>query len=360
MLGTIIGAGVFAIPYAMKTMGLFAGSFVYWGIALVVLATHLLYAEVILQDASLRRMRLPGHVRKILGEWPGHLALVSHPLNNVGACLAYLILGGEFLAQLASAIGLPDALLSWQLIFWLGGAVVVFFGLTFVVRIEAFLTWGLIGLLLLSVLFFLPQTDVALFVQSHWQTMFVPLGVLLFALSAFNVVPEVVDICNRNRRKTLLAITVGSCGAAVLSWLFGIFGYAAFGDALSRSPAMLARAFPASFFWLLPTLGFLAVATSFITITQDLRAMIYLELRQSTVIAWMIALGAPLALLLTIQRDFLVTVDFVGSIFGAVNGMLIALMAFKRFRRTRMIAIVCAAVFFLTFLWRIFSADGLS
>lgn len=359
MLGTIIGAGVFAIPYAMKTMGVFAGSIVYAVIAFVVLATHLLYADIILQDSSLRRMRLPGQARDILGAWPGHLALLAYPLQSIGACLAYLILGGEFLAQLASALGLPDTLFTWQLLFWFGGAVVVFFGLRFVARVEAFMTWALIGLLILSVFLFLPRAEFSLFRESHWQNAVAPLGALIFALSAFNVVPEVVDICNRNRRRTLLAIAVGSCGAAILSWLFGVFGYVAFGDSLSRSPSMLARAFPASFFWLLPTLGFFAVATSFITITQDLKAMIHFELRVSKFLAWLVALGAPFLLLVITRRNFLTTVDFVGSIFGAINGMLIASMAFRRFTRARGIAIICAVVFAFTFLWRIFSTEGL-
>jgi amino acid permease len=363
MLATIIGAGVFAIPFAMKTMGIFAGSVMYWTVATVILTAHLLYADIILHDASLRGMRLPGHATRILGVWPGHFAVISHPLNTIGATLAYLILGGEFLASLASAAGLPHAVLFWQIVFWAGGAITVFFGLKLVARVETWMAWVLIGLLGLSVFLFLPNADTGLFLVSKWGSALAPLGILVFALNAFNVLPEIVEICGRNVKQSLSAVTIGSLGAALLMWLFGVFGYAALGSSLVTDPSDVARAFPSGFFWLLPAIGFLAVATSFLTITQDLKAMIHLDLRQPKVVAWAVALGAPLILLFITERDFLGTISFIGGIFGALNGVLIAWMALvfadraPRLKRMwiRGFASVCAMAFFLTFFWRILS-----
>lgn len=354
MLGTVVGAGTFGLPYAMKTMGVFAGSVTYWVIALAILATHLLYAEVILKDAAMRQRRLPGHVRSILGEWPGYLAFISHPLNTVGACLAYLILGGEFLAVLARAVGLPHVVLGWQIIFWAGGAVTVFLGLKILSRVEAWMTWGLIVLLLLSVGFFFSRSDSGLFFGAQWGAIFAPLGILVFALSAFNVIPEVIEICGRDRKRVRRAVAMGSIGAAVLMWLFGVFGYVAIGPGLTTDPSDLAQAFPAAFFWLLPAVGFFAVATSFVTIMQDLKAMLQLDLRIPKVIAWATALGAPLLFLLATDRNFIETVGFVGSIFGAINGILIASMAYT-VTKYRSAALLCAAVFCIAFFWRILS-----
>src|SRR5260221_10653355 len=87
MLGTIIGAGVFGIPYAMKTMGVFAGSVVFWVVAAVILATHLFFTEIVLYDLTARGMRVPRPVKSILGDWPGVLALVSLPFSSIGAGL---------------------------------------------------------------------------------------------------------------------------------------------------------------------------------------------------------------------------------------------------------------------------------
>lgn len=361
MFGTIVGAGVFALPAMFKTTGILAGSVVFWILALVVLATHLLYADIALRRGEIAKRKFPGQVAVILGSWAGRFALVVHPLYLLGACYAYLLLGGEFLAALSAHFGGQDHVLLWQILFWIGGAVIVFFGLKLVARVESWLTWGLVASLLLAIALFLQNANGPLFATAEWSHFFVPFGIFLFSLGAYSVVPDVAEICGRDRGRTMRAVAIGSLGAALLMWLFGILATAAVGSTLTTNPADVARAFPPSFFWLLPTVGFLAVATSFITLMQDLRGVFQIELHLSKVNAWMLALGAPLVLLFLTPRDFLATVSFVGSIFGAIIGVLIAFMAMKvNGRRAsgvvrRLIPILCAAIFFLAFIWRILS-----
>ncbi|MEK7115793.1 MAG: aromatic amino acid transport family protein [Patescibacteria group bacterium] len=358
MFGTIVGAGVFTLPAFFKSTGIFAGSIVYWVLALAVLAMHLLYADIALRRGSLSRRKFPGHVAVILGPWPGMLALLVHPLSLIGICFAYLLLGGEFLASLSHVFGGPESVLFWQILFWIGGAITVFFGLRVISRVEAWLAWCLAALLVLAIALFIPRVDVALFASASWSHLFAPFGIILFALSAYPVVPDVAEICGRDRARTMRAVTIGSLGAAFLMWLFGILGFAAVGAALSADPGDVARAFPPSFFWLLPAVGFLAVATSFIMLMEDLRGTFRTEFHLSDSIAWILALGAPMALLFLTERNFLETTAFVGSMFGAIIGMLISCMAMKNGRRTphtarRIVAMLCATLFFLAFMWGI-------
>lgn len=362
MLGTIIGAGVFALPYAFQTLGLFAGSVVYWAMAAVVIATHVFYAEVIATDGAMKGMRLPGHVTKILGKWPGALAFVSHPLNIIGACLAYLIAGGEFLAIIATAVGLRERPIFWSFAFWAGSAAIVFFGIRIVARVEAWLTSSLIALLIFSSLAFFVRSGSWNPMWANWGATFFPLGIFLFTLSAFTVVPEIVEICGRDRRYTRRAVLFGSIVAAILMWVFGLTAAQALGSLATTEPASLTIGLPRTLFWLIPAVGFFAVITSFITLTQDLTSMLRLELRFPRMIAWAVALGTPLMLFLILNRDFVGTVGFVGSIFTALNGLLISLMAFVLMKRgtirspriARIAALGCAAVFCFAFLWRIF------
>ncbi len=364
MFGTIVGAGVFALPALFKSTGILAGSLIYWVLALVVLAMHLLYADIALRRDPLSHLKFPGHVAVILGPWAGILALIVHSFALIGVCFAYLLLGGEFLASLSGFFGGPASVLLWQILFWISGAFTVFFGLKTVARVESWLSWCLAALLLLSIALFIPRVDVSLFAGAAWGRVFAPFGIILFALSAYPIVPAVAEICGRNRARTMRAVVVGSLGAALLMWLFGVLGFAAVGSALTSNPADVARVFPPSFFWLLPATGFLAVATSFLTLMDDLRGVFLAEFHVSEHIAWILALSAPMALLFLTERNFLATAEFIGSSFTAIIGMLISFMAIKIESqkskslkvKSRILPFICAGLFFLAFIWRILSA----
>lgn len=361
MLGAIIGAGVFAVPYAFKMMGVFAGSLVFWGIVAVLLLTHVLYADVILSDPGMRQTRLYRQVRQVLGEWPGYLALITHPLSLIGACLAYLMLGGTFLATLSSAVGVLGNPLAWQLVFWLGGAIAVFFGVKTVSKVQSSMGWVLVALLLLSILMIAPAMNVSLLVTAHWEGILGMTGVLVFALSGFQIIPEIAEICGRQRRRVMQSIVFGTLIAASLEWLFGVSAYAAIGNTLMPGVQDLTRAYPFALYWLLPAVGFVSVATAFVSMAQELKSVFHLDFQIPEHIGWFLALSAPLAMLVLVQQDFMQTVGFVGAVFGSLNGMLISAMAIALMRQKKILQgsalqfapYVCLSVFFFAFLWRI-------
>ncbi len=357
MLGTIVGAGVYALPAMFKLTGIFAGSVVFWFLACIVLATHLLYADIALRRGEISGRKFPGHAEILLGPWAGYLARIVHPLLLAGVCFAYLLLGGDFLATLSRHVGGPGSVLLWQTLFWITGAFVVFFGLKFVARVESWLTSAFIVVFFFVLSLFVMNAKVSLFATANWNHIFVPFGTFLFSLSAHSVVPDVVLICGRNRKRSLMAVTIGSFGAALLIWLFGVLGYAAVGPTLSTNPSDVVRAFPASLFWLLPAVGSLSVAISFMALMQDLRDELHVEFHLSKVVSWIVALGSPLILLFVTVRNFLATVSFIGGIFGAIIGILISLMALKAHKKVspivQSISWFCAAIFFLAFVWSI-------
>lgn len=361
MLGAIIGAGVFAVPYAFKTMGVLTGSLVFWGVVGILLLTHVLYADVILSDPLMRRTRLYRQVQHVLGDWPSYLALVTHPLSLIGACLAYLMLGGTFLASLSSAMGVLGNPLAWQLVFWVGGAISVFFGIKTVSWIQSSMGWVLVGLLALSVVVVAPGAHLSVLLTSHTEGILSMMGVLVFALSGFQIIPEIVEIGGRQRRRVMLSIIIGTLIAAFLEWLFAVSTYAAVGNSLLPGVQDLTRAYPSSLFWLLPAVGFVSVAAAFVSMAQELKSVFHLDFHIPEHIGWMLALGAPLIMLVVVQQDFMQTVGFVGSVFGSLNGMLISAMAISLAKQKKILQgsmlqgapYVCLLVFVFAFLWRI-------
>ena len=158
------------------------------------------------------------------------------------------------------------------------------------------------------------------------------------------------------------AIDAASRGGYFLMSLFAVFVCPSVGSALGANPADLAGGLPATAAWLIPAVGFLAVASVFIILTEDLKAMLHLDLKLSKLAAWAIALGVPPVLLVFVTRDFLGTVGFVGAIFGATNGLLVSWMAIvvgKRGGRNMHVAwrlvvpSLTAAVFLAVLIWRI-------
>ncbi|MBI5655190.1 hypothetical protein HZC53_06090 [Candidatus Uhrbacteria bacterium] len=359
MVGTVIGAGTFALPAAMQEMGILAGSIAYWAAALVVLATHLLFLELVTHNKSMVKKRFPGYLEEAFGPWAKKLGYLTQAAQVTGASLAYIILGGEFMYDIAGSLGLPFNILAWQILFWVGGAVTVLYGLKIVAKIESWMTILLVLLLLTTLGPYFIQADATLFFESHWLRVMPLIGIFLFSLFGWGVIPEVHSICGNDKNKTRLAVTIGSLAAAFLMWLFGVFAYASLNGALTDEAASLGIGMPVWLFWLIPAVGFLAVATSFITLNQDFKAMLHLDAGLTKPVAWMIALGSPLFLLFVTSRDFVGTVGFVGAGISSLNGILLCGAAFKFMRGDRKVnflwrvvaPVACALIFTVVVVW---------
>jgi amino acid permease len=325
LVGTIIGAGVFGVPLVFSRMGVITGSVVFWIVALLVMCSHLLFVELIARDPN--RRRLPGYVGKILGRWSERAAVVSHSMHLIGANLAYLILGGEFLAALLSPV-LPNLdVLSWQTVFWLGGVVTVLAGLAVMSRVESAMTWVEASSMAVIALLSFAYIRGPIIATADWSQATVGLGIFLFALSGLTVMPEVYELAARKVTLTRRVTIAASLLTAVLTWLFGIGVYLAAGERELGSAAAIAAILPTTLAWLLPLFGFFAVATSYLTTAFDLRSMYIYDMKWGTIAASVFALGAPLALLLFSSRDFFDTMDVVGAFFSASNALLVAVAA---------------------------------
>jgi len=325
LVGTIIGAGVFGVPLVFSRMGLVTGSLVFWLVALLVMAAHLLFVDLIVRDRA--RRRLPGYVGKILGRWAERIAVVCHSMHLIGANLAYLILGGEFLAVLLSPVLPGFDVLSWQTIFWLGGVVTVLAGLSFMSRVESAMTWvEVTSMAFIAVLSFAFVRGPIL-LTADWSQATVGLGIFVFALSGLTVMPEVYELAGQKAGMTRRVTVLGSLLTAVLTWLFGIGIYLAAGERELGSTTAIAAILPSALAWLLPLFGFFAVATSYLTTAFDLRSMYVYDLKWRPIVSSVFALGSPLALLLLSSRDFFNTIDVVGALFSAANALLVAVAA---------------------------------
>ncbi len=327
-IGTIVGAGIFGLPALFSSVGWAAGTILFWLLALIVLATHLLYVEVIL--ASKKRQRLVGYARSTFGNAGFVVGVVTYPLQIVGVNFAYILLGGEFLDAIMQRAGVVLPLLFWQMIFWLMGALVVFVGFKRAAKVEAAATWLLIASMVIVILV-AGRLDMPLPTASFdgFRQWLAPFGVFLFALSGLSGISETIDVVGRDRLLAYRAVAVGTIASAFLSWLFGIIiALLAEGRPL-QTPGDIMAVLPAQWAMIIPVVGFLAVVTSYIATSEDLTAALRLDFKFKGTVSWALAVFLPFCLLFLTHRDFLATIDFVGGIFSAVNGILVAAIAHR-------------------------------
>ena len=95
LIGTIIGAGVFGIPYVMSRSGILFSLFYFLILGGVALFLHLAFGEIVLRTKE--KHRLIGYAQKYLGKKAKILITFSTLFGTIGALLAYIILGGDFL-----------------------------------------------------------------------------------------------------------------------------------------------------------------------------------------------------------------------------------------------------------------------
>ena len=127
LIGMIIGAGTFGIPYVFARTGFIIGFFYLLILGYAVLQVHLFYGEIILRTEEPHR--LVGYANKYLGNWAKRLATGTVLLEYYGSLLVYIILGGQFL-NIVLGRWLGGSEILWALIFFAVGASVVFFGIS--------------------------------------------------------------------------------------------------------------------------------------------------------------------------------------------------------------------------------------
>ncbi len=352
MIGTIIGAGIFALPAAFAVVGFWPGTLLYWTLAAAVLLTHQLYAGLLL--ASRKPVRLTGLVNQHLDPVFHSIAAITYPLQIVASNYAYLILGGEFFAILANASGIHLPVVLWQLLFWIGGAATVLIGMKAVIKINDYASAAKVTALLLAVVIAAPFVDVSLGKALSWDGWFLPFGVFLFSLSGLNAVGEVVEIAKRKSVDVYLAVGIGTIVSAVLSWLFGVIMYFAARGYPVRTTAELISILPSGWALLIPLLGLLAVMTAYLNTAEDLHETLQLDFKLDKKMSAGLALGVPFILLLVLSRDFLNTIGFIGSVFVGINGLLVCALAFRSFERERRASTRMIALFGIIMLMTVF------
>lgn len=318
----IIGVGMFGIPFSFARSGFLLGTIELLVLMGVVLAFHLFYGELVLN--SPQNHRLPGYIQIYLGARAAKISWFSAFLGIVGTLISYLALGAVFLNNILGTI-IKDSEFFWALVMVACGGFITFFSLKREVFINGIITFLLVFLIIILSFWLLPQIKLANLGGFNLENIFPPYGVLLFALSGGVVIPDLIAFLGRDRKRVRAAIVVGTLLPAVIYFLFALSVIGVVGNQVSpEAISGLARVLGDQRVLIIGSLiGFLAVFTSFLSLSSSFQALLELDLKISSQTTWFLGSVTPLVFYILGFRDFILLIAAVGSLAIGVDSILI-------------------------------------
>jgi len=336
LAGTIIGAGMFSLPFVVRTLGLGTSALYFIAFAAVYVAIHRMYAALLEtrstggQFVNLAEAYLPHRMAPVAG------GIIF--LELVLVLTIYLILAPAFVELVAPGMGIVGAAVFWAL-----GSVALFFRTSWLGWAEMF---GIVAILAIVIAVLLADGGMSLpsFVYFGGGgplaepppagglvgAVLLPFGPFLFSFAGRPAVGKVVEVARAIRasgRPFPLAriIAWGTAFPAVVyaAFVVGVLRLApdAGPDAVS-SLVGVASWLPVT----LGTLGLVTLWTSYVVIGVNVQETLERDLRWKKVFAAAVAIAAPLALYVAGVREFFTAIGFAGGVFLALEGIFIVVM----------------------------------
>lgn len=331
LLGTIVGAGIFGIPYVIARSGIIPGFFYLLILGGAVLLIHLFFGEIVLRTKE--KHRLVGYAQKYLGKKGKILITISTILGITGALLAYIIIGGDFLKIIFSFLNLPSFYFS--LMFWAILSFFIFRGIKLIAPAELFMNIAFFFIIFIFFCFALPKLNLQNFTLINFEHIFLPYGVILFSLIGLSAIPAIGEIFKSSEeRKNYKQVIITAIVTAVI--LYSLFVAAVIGvSGKDTTPETLQGLFPflgQKIIILGALFGIFAIITSFLILGNYFKNTLFYDYKVPRWISASIACGLPFILFLIGFRGFIETIGFVGTVIGAIEGVVIILI-FKNIKK---------------------------
>jgi len=358
LMGTVVGAGIFGIPYVVAKAGFLTGLMNIILIAGLVLIMKLYLGEVVLRTKG--NHQLTGYAGKYLGKSGKRIMTFVMMFGIYGALLAYLI--GE--GRAFSAIFGGSAFL-YSLLFFIFVTILIFIGLKVIKEYELYMIMVVIVIVFLISLFSFKQINLDNLTGFNLGDIFLPYGVVLFAFLGSVAVPEMKEILEEDKKKLKKCIIIGSLLVLVVYLVFTFFVVAVTGfDTTEIATLGLGKVLGKKMLIVGNLFAVFAMATSFLTLGLAMKEMYNYDYGFSKNLSWFLTCSVPFGLFLLGFQNFIKTIGYVGSIAGGIEGMLIVFMAWRAVKmgdrkpeysivKGRLIGVILIAVFILGIVYQL-------
>lgn len=332
MVGSIVGAGIFGLPYVFAQSGPGIGAAWLLGLGTVMVVLFLMYAEIVIQTPGIHR--LGGYVNIYLGpRWKNFaVALLVFALG--GAMLAYVVIGSQFLHVLLFPV-FPAPQWAYAMVLAVAVAAMTWRGTKITSRAEGVVVGFLLFLFLFAILMALPSMNPANLTVIHWDEGLLPYGVVLFSLAGLGIVAEMKDILGPVQKHRLPSAVV--FGLFLIIALYLVFSVSVVGvTGSATTPAAftgLSLALGGTFGFVSAFLGSLTLFSVFSMSSLQLQNALRFDVKLPHGPTWAAVSLVPITLYLIGFRHFIGIIGFVGAVFSGSLSIIVVIM-YERMRRS--------------------------
>jgi len=343
LVGTIVGAGVLAIPYALQKAGFLTGLLNLVILGAAVMFLYLYVGEIVLRTKG--KYQLPGYAERYLGRKGKALMTFAMTFTIYGALAAYMIGVGRSLAAIfgmqnnVTILGMAiSADLLFGLLFFAFASAIVYLGLAFIRKSELLMSAVVITIVILICAFIFLEIDISNLASFNLVKLFIPYGVILFALAGAVAIPEMKEELVKNKKLLKKAIIIGALIPIVLYALFSFVTIGVCGSSTSEVATIyLGQRFGIVMAIFGNLFAIFAMSTSFLTLGLGLKDLYNYDYKIKKHVAWALACLIPLVLFLLIfffikEETFYKTIGLTGGVAMTLEGILLVII-FNRAKR---------------------------
>ncbi len=320
IVGTIIGAGVFGIPYAIAQSGFSIGLIHLIVLGIFVTLMTLYMGEVVLRTKE--ESQFIGLADRYLGRGGKWLMFISMVIGIFGALTAYLVGIGSSVAHL---VGIHPPLI-YTLIFFAFAAPIIYYGLESISIIGLILSTLLILILFVIILGLLPEVQMSNLDYVDFSKAMVPYGVILFACLGYSVIPEVEMLLKKQKNKMFLAIIFATFICIGLYALFSFTVVGVYGSSVAEIATQSLSGIKNVFGTIV---AILAMATGFLALGLVMKHVFSLDLKIDKRISWIIVCFLPLFVVFFVDPGFVDALAFTGTYAGGLTGILSCFLVYN-------------------------------
>jgi len=363
-LSMVIGVGIFSLPYMASKTGFFVVLPYLFFTSFIVICVHFFYAEVALQTEE--KYRLPGYVKKYLGKGFKEISFAIILLGFLGATLAYLVVGGSFLANLLIPY-FGGNLAIYTFIFFVLGSFFVFLDIKSISRLSLCLVFALFVILAVLLAESFKLINFGSFLYFDSKTLFLPYGPILFSLWGSAIIPEIEEIFisgnyskEEIRKKVKAVVFWGIIISAIvyLIFIFSVLGVSGSNTSKEAISGLQGRISP-FIINLLFIFGVISCFNGFVAISLTLKKTLWFDFRISKNISWALACFVPAVIFILGAREFIKIISFTGSFILGFEGIVMfflyrACLKKNLLKKVNPLSYILAGVFLIGVLFQIY------
>lgn len=324
LVGTCIGAGVLGIPYVAAQAGFLVALIYIIAIGLITYLINLYLGEVSLRTKQ--KHQIVGYAEKYIGKKGRRLMEFATVFGIYAAIIAYMVGVGESLSFLIFEN--TNYSIFFGIFFGIIMSLLLWSGKKSLKKYEKIGVGIVLGLLILIIIFFVPNVDFNNLLGFNSANIFLPFGVVLFALMSFHAIPEISMVLGRDKKKLKKVISLGTIISIIFYILFTLIvvGFMGLG-----TPEVATLALGKIFV----IMGILTMFTSYLSLGNSLEDDFLFDEHYKKKKSWILSSMLPIIVFLVIQMFDFFSFTQILSIGGVVSGGMASILILIMNKRSK-------------------------